>query len=233
MTDNKRKNINVTTEEGIFKFPKLNAPDTKYKADGEYGVKVILSQEAAQPIIDKLNAEADRMLEETKAALEEKVSTEKGEKKAKAKKELDNLKKADLPVKDCVDDDGEPNGDVELNFKMKAQRTDKKTQKIIKMSPKVFDAKGNPMKVVPQIWGGTKGCVAGQIVPFYTAAVGAGASLRLSAVQVIDLVNGSGGTADSYGFGAKDGYEAEENEGAAEGFTDQSGEGADAGADEF
>lgn len=37
---------------------------------------------------------------------------------------------------------------------------------------------------------------------------GAGISLRLKAVQVINLVAGGGGTGESYGFGEEDGYVA-------------------------
>lgn len=208
----KYKNINITTPEGTFKFPKLNTPDTKYNAAGVYGVKLVLSEEAAAPIVEKLKAAAQTEFEATKAMLEARVEEEKGEKKAKAKKELEKLAMADLPIKDCVDEDGNPNGDVELNFNMKASRVDTKTQKTIIQTPKLFDAAGKLIVDIPQVWGGTVGCVAGQIVPFYTALVGAGAALRLSAVQIVKLVNGAGGTAESFGFGAKEGFAAPEKE---------------------
>lgn len=235
--DNKKqKLIKVTSPKGTFKFPKLNTPDTKFKAEGEYGVKLIVSREDAIPLLAQLEDEAENRFNETKETLTAKVAEEKGEKKAKAKKELENLKRADLPVKDCVDDDGEPNGDIEINFKMKAQRTDKATGKIIKMTPKFFDAKGKELKggAIPQVWGGTVGYVAGSIVPFYTAAVGAGASLRLAAVQIIELVTAGGGNADSFGFGKdEDGYEADESPAESEGFSDQSPAGEAGEGDDF
>lgn len=45
--------------------------------------------------------------------------------------------------------------------------------------------------------------------PFFVAALGAGVSLRLQAVQIIELVQGGERTAASYGFEDEEGYTAE------------------------
>lgn len=203
------KKINVTTAAGIARFPSLDKADTKFKASGEYKTGIILSRADAQPILDALTKMGEEMLVATKARLEESLKTEtNGEKKGKIKKALADLKLADLPVKPVFDDDGNETGDVILNFKMNAQRTDKKTGKNIVMVPKLFDGKGKPMPATP-VWGGSTIKVAGQVVPFYTQAVGAGASLRLSAVQIINLVNSNSAGASSFGFGVEEGgYEA-------------------------
>jgi len=59
--------------------------------------------------------------------------------------------------------------------------------------------------------------VAGEATVYNTAALGMGVSLRLSAVQVIKLVSGSGddATAASYGFqGEEGGYESSDSDSA-------------------
>lgn len=235
MSEQKKKVIHekVLTEKGIAKFPYLNKADTKFNKDGEFRIRLILEGTDGAPIKAKLEAAAEKAYQDTKAQLEEAFKTEKGEKKAKAKKALDTLKKADLPIKDVYDDDGNETGQIELSFKMKAQRSGGEGKPPIKQFPKLFDAKGNPFPITKDIWGGSEVKVAGQIIPFYTAAVGAGASLRLSAVQIIKLNEGGGGNAESYGFGKEDGYEADPDEAAANGFSDESeGQGAD-GSEDF
>lgn len=221
----------VLTPTGIAKFPYLNKPDTKFNKDGEYRIRLILDAEGAAPIVAKLKAAAEKAYQDTKVELEEAFKTEKGEKKAKAKKALDTLKLADLPMKDVYDDEGNETGQTELSFKMKAQRKDKEGNPI-KMVPKLFDAKGNAFPAAQAIWGGSKCKVAAQIVPFYTAAVGAGCSLRLSAVQIIELSSGNSGTADSFGFGKEEGYEADPSDFDKEGFAPEAGDKED-GPEEF
>jgi hypothetical protein len=206
----------ITTPICTAKYPRVNQPDTKFDAAGVYSIKGILEAEAGTPLKAKLQAAAEKALEEAKATLTKKINEEKGEKKAKAKKALEELELSDLPCQPEYDDDGEETGRLVFNFKMKAQRPDPKDKdRIIKMSPKLFDAKGNTMSA--NVWGGSKVRIAGQIVPFYNAAKhAAGVSLRLSAVQVIELVTGSGGTdPKAYGFGEEEGYDASGEKAAA------------------
>ena len=57
------------------------------------------------------------------------------------------------------------------------------------------------------------------MAPYGNVSIGASVSLRMEAVQIIDLVSGgSGGSADSFGFGEEDGYvfTAEETKPAAD-----------------
>lgn len=194
-----------TTPKGVLKYPRLNDPDTKFKAEGVYSTKLVLPGDLAAPIVEKLSKIAATMLELTRADLEDAVEAEKGAKKGKLKKQLAELKLADMPFKPVFDDDGNETSDIEFNFKMNAKRTDKKTQKVIEMTPSIFDAKGKALKTVPNIWGGTVARISAQILPFYTALAGAGVGLRLSAVQVIELVSGGGGNAESHGFGEEEG----------------------------
>lgn len=213
MADKKPALEKITSPRGVAKYPRLNVPDTKFNAMGVYSVKLVMTKADAQPMLDKLNAAADKAYADAKAMLEDKLkSATKGEEKGKAKKELADLKKADLPTKPVFDDDGNETDSVEINFKMNASRKDKKTEKIITMKPKFFDAKGVNIKDedVPAIWGGSILKVSAQLNPFYTAKAGAGVGLRMSGVQIITLVSGGGGSrAEDHGFGAEEDGEFE------------------------
>jgi hypothetical protein len=222
----KPKNANIKAPpKGIAKFPNLHAPDTKFNPEGTYSARLVCTPEEAAPVLALLNQVADEMFAYTKADMEKQLAAEKdGAKKGKLKKAIADLKKADLPVKPVYDEEGNETGDVELNFKMNAQRLDRKTQDIIKMRPKFFDAKGKEMSPVP-VWGGSTLRCSGQVVPFYTAAVGVGATLRLSAVQVLNLVSGGTRDAAGYGFAAEDGYSAAEQDAPLGGEPDEDDDG--------
>ena len=53
-------------------------------------------------------------------------------------------------------------------------------------------------------------------IRFVAARAEAGVSLRMNAVQVIDLVTGGGASAAAHGFGEEDGYDASDEQEAAE-----------------
>jgi hypothetical protein len=199
MADKKtwKKSERKVTPVGVFVYPKLNAPDTKFKADGEYGLRLRLTREAAAPIIADIDREMEESLTSAKAFCKE------------SKK--NPPKKADPPYKDEIGDDGEPNGNVLISIKMKAKYTKKKgtpQEQVIEQKPLIFDAHKQPLEA--EIWGGTEGKVCFSIEPFFTPAVGAGTALRLYAVQVLKLVSRGGGDADSFGFADEGGEEPAE-----------------------
>ena len=101
--------------------------------------------------------------------------------------------KAKPPYWEELDDAKQPTGNVVLRLKSKYK-------------PAVFDAKGIPM-VDSNIWGGSELKVNGTIAPYFTSIIGAGVSLRLSAVQVIQYVEGGSGGAEGFGFKEEVGYE--------------------------
>ena len=239
MADNKRPSFTkVMTPKGIFGFPKLNSPDTKFKPDGEYGVKVKLDVEQSEALIAKIEAVLAAYWPVAKAEAQKKVDDAVGgANKAKAKKALEEMKEADKSYRPVYNDDGEETGEYEFNFKMPAfflKDKGKSTEKKTAMRPDVFDAKGKKLSVIPEIWGGTEGIVAGELRPFSTA-VGVGVSLRLKAVQIITLrQGGSGGTADSYGFGKEEGgFEAEDEPSMADHAPEGTPDGEAGGTDEF
>lgn len=224
----------ITTPKGTASFPHLTSPDTKFDAAGEYKVGLILSEEAAAPLIEKLEQTAEKAFQEAKAKINQDIKEAKGEKLGKAKKALASLQKADLPVKPVYDDDGNETGSVILSFKMKASYTDKE-KKVQTRKPAIFDAKGTAFKPTSAIWGGSEMKVSGFLSPYYIPATGqAGVSLRLAGVQIISLSTGSGGgSASSYGFEEEEGFSAEELEEPEGTGESSSGEEADNSADEF
>lgn len=195
--------IRGTTPVGTAVYPWLNTPDTKFKAAGEYKTNLVLSAEDAAALKELVDREVNAKLEATKVQLNEDLkSATDGKKKAAIKKALTELKPS-YPYKDAVDDEGEPTGDIEFTFKTGATVKDAKTGEIKSRTVPLYDAKKNEMS--DSVYGGSRIKVAYELFPFYTSIAGAGVSLRIRAVQVIDLV--TGGSGGSYGFDEEDGYE--------------------------
>lgn len=224
-----------TTPTGVFKFPRLNEPDTKFKPEGEYTVKLVLSLENAQPLIDTLQPLFDQAVAAGEAVY-----------KALPVKTRKQTEFKTTPFFSPIYDEQteEETGDIEFTFKMKASGTNKKTGKPWSRKPVIFDAKGTPLTKAPAIWGGTVGKVSFSVPSmfddtdapgFYTTAAGAGLSMRLEAVQIIDLVSGAQRNAAGYGFGEEEGFSAsdmtDEDEPAASDDDDASDDGV--GATDF
>lgn len=204
MSDKKQKREQFKTPAGVAVFPRLTKADTKFNADGIYSLRLRLSKDEAQPIIDKVDELGAQALAEAKAAL-----IKDGKKAAAAKLKL----MEDKPYRPSLDDEGNDTGDIELNIKMRAQ-IKRKDGTVLKMKPDLFDAKGKKLPAGVDVWGGSVVKVAGQYNPFVTPK-GAGCSLRLRAVQVLDLVSGGERNASAYGFGEEEGYEAPDGDSAA------------------
>lgn len=197
----KSKNPRYVTPAGIAQYPYLSKPDTKFNPDGEYKLKLEIPGDAAQDIVTFLDEQIELA-------------------QAKAKKENPGkkIKEGSSPYE--VNED---TGKVAVSFKLKAKVTPKNGDPF-EQKPAIFDAKGKPLQDA-KVGGGSKVKVAYELVPYYTAIAGAGVSLRLKAVQVIDLVEYSGGAgADAFGFGEEDGYEAEDNSAAGNGFSSEESE---------
>jgi len=164
-----------TTPKGIAQYPWLSKPDTKFNEEGEYKFNLILTKKEAAPVIEQINA-----------AFAENF-------KVQEKEHGKDIKTANPPYMDELDDDNKPTGNVIIKFKSKAL-----------YAPAIFDAKGNVMKD-SNIWGGSEIRVNGSIAPYYVKLIGAGVALRLRAVQVIQYVEGGTGSADRFGFEEVDG----------------------------
>jgi len=177
-----------TTPKGIAQYPWLSKPDTKFNEEGEYKVNLILTKKEAAPVIEQINA-----------AFAENF-------KVQEKEHGKDIKTANPPYMDELDDDNKPTGNVIIKFKSKAI-----------YAPAIFDAKGNVMKD-SNIWGGSEIRVNGSIAPYYVKLIGAGVALRLRAVQVIQYVEGGTGSADRFGFEEVDGGFTQEPTAASSAF---------------
>ena len=182
---------------GVSQYAWLTQPDTRFDEVGHYKTNLILSGQDAEDLKASIDAEIQNSIALAKE-------------KAKGKK----IKTAPAPYEDDVDDNGEPTGSTVFKFKTKAQITTK-DGKIIPNRVAIFDSKGTPMTDC-NVWSGSEMKVSAELVPYYTAMVGAGVSMRLRAVQITKLVEGGNGNAKGYGFGEEEGYEQSISETPAE-----------------
>lgn len=229
-TNKRQKNPEFVTPRGVFRYPKLNEPDygTKDfpKPDGEYSVRLILTEAEAEPFLKKLQP----VLDEAVADAEEKFKAL----PVATRKKLKEVTVNDLYQIEYDPETEEPTGNFVFKFAMRASGTTKAGKKW-ERKPVIFDAKGKKLTPVPQIWGGTEGKAAIEARPYFIAGTGiAGLKLSLNAVQIIELVSGGGRDAEGYGFGEEDGFEADDNEDTDNGtFQDDSGSGEEDGPEEF
>lgn len=188
--EKKQKFVRTTTPKGRASYPWLNRPDTKFDADGVYKCNLVVPKKDAKKLIALIDAEAKKAL----------VAA--GEANPKLKK---TIKAGELPYYAETDDEGEETGNIVFKTKQRARITTKKGEVIEKTIP-LFDASG--AKVKANVGGGSVLKLNIELAHYYMAAQkSAGVTLRLQAAQIIDLVEfGSGGSAESYGFGSEDGY---------------------------
>jgi hypothetical protein len=171
---------------GTAQYPYITKPDTKFNPDGEYKISLELDAKDASEIMSFLDEQ-----------FAEAVDTAKKQNPGK------KIKEGDVPY--SVNED---TGKVTVRFKLKAKVTPKNGD-AFEQRPALFDAKGNPLVGDVKVGGGSKVRISYEAIPYYTAIAGAGVSLRLRAVQVIELVEFSSGGAGAFGFGEEDGYEAD------------------------
>lgn len=189
----KQNIVRITSPAGIAVYPKLEKPDTKFDANGVYSVDLDLDKASAEELIVKLTKVAD--------------ADYANECKAKGKK---SLKRADMPWKETED------GKIRFKFKLKAKGGSGEKQ--WDQKPALFDAKGNPVANI-NVGSGSTVKVAFDAAPYFTAMVGHGISLRLRAVQVIELREYiAGDNFDAFGFKATDGFVKEQEAAASSDF---------------
>lgn len=238
MADFKKRKPNpkFMSFKGTAKFPKLNEPDTKFKADGEYSVKLIgrLSDPSVQALIEKLKPLHDAAIAQ--------AETEFAKLPIKSRKNLEakGVKSPSInPFYGEIYDETteEATGEVEFKFVTPASseiKSGKNAGRVWVKRPGLFDAKGRVLvqpiefkmlddgerkesfgkKAGPAIWGGSVIKVSFEVplgpedAPgYFVPATGAcGISLRMLAVQVIELVSGGARNAAGYGFGEEEGY---------------------------
>ena len=192
------KKETFTSPAGKALYPKLQEADTKFKKEGEFSVKLLLSEADAAFIRSQCE-------EAQEAAFQEEFEKQCAAKpKMKPEKIAEGIKRADLPVKPYEDPEtGDETGEWQVTFKTKASGTNKKGEPWERKVP-LFDAKAQAITgKLPQIWSGSIMKVSYSVDPFCTA-IGAGCTLRILAVQILQLKTGGARDAGEYGFGAED-----------------------------
>ena len=188
-----QQNPIYVTPAGELLYPHLVTPDTKFVPEGIYDAKIILTPSDERDALIKVIETAHE--DSRRAAAKENPKTK--------------IKTADLPYDEESDDDGNLTGNIVLHAKMKAY-VKTKAGKEWSQSPDLFDARNQ--KITGQInpWSGTVAKLAFEVIPFFTALIGAGVTLRLKAAQILTLVEGGTRSAEDYGFEQDaDGYEHE------------------------
>lgn len=177
------------TPVGLAKYPYLTRPDAGNEKTGPldptYKVNLVFpaSSLAAESLLGTIEKAADDAYAAAVKAHPDK-----------------RVRKAELPMYRSSGDD---------TFVLKAklvetrEYTEKSTgqRKSFKQAPQIVDANGKPWDLHTDIWSDSKIRVQVEVIPYYTGAVGAGVSLRLKNVQVIEAVNG---TKQASPFGAID-----------------------------
>lgn len=208
-TVNVSQNVKLTTPKGKAEWAKVFTPDTKYVATGEYSVIVVLTEAESVDIRKVIDAEVEKKHAEVTEEL-------------KTKGKFKPVDKA-YPYTEEYDSNGNKTGNLKFKFKMKAEVQLKDGTKF-NQKPVIFDALGNPDSYTKEIWNGSLIRASGEVVHYYTASVGAGVTLRLKAVQIINLASktSSGAVANAFGFGKEEGYVATQTETFEENFSEES-----------
>lgn len=195
------------TAVGVAIWPKLVTPD-EFKGSITY--KTELSLPADAELFDAKGKSLGSMqlfLDETNSEVFARhAAANKGKKDKKGKAIV--IVEADAPYR--IDPD---TGAFVPKFKLNASGTNRDGEAFTQ-KPALFDAKGKPFEG-NDLWGGTKMKVSFEVVPYLMDSTrSAGISLRLKAVQIIELKAGGGAaSADNYGFGEEEGYEQEDEAG--------------------
>jgi len=179
--------LRLTTPKCVFRYPKLIEPDTKFNPDGDYKVTAMIPAAEGAGIADQLDA----LYEAHKSSLKEQAPGQKF--------------KAVDPSFGYEDIDGVPHFTLTAKSKAKGIARDGRAWTAL---PPLFDASGAAVKdreTLRSMWSGTTGRVSFEACPFFNPAIGAGITLRLKAVQILELVS-NGGSANSYGFQEEAGW---------------------------
>ena len=173
--------IKINTPIGTAVFPALRTPDTKFDALGIYKADLRLSAEDAKPLMNNLTSIFKRHTGRAPVA-------------------ADNT----MWMKEVDKETGEETGNIILKMRVKNRK--RKNGEIWDRRPVLFDSELVPLDANP--WGDTKMRVSASVYAWDTGAK-KGVSLQPVAIQILDLVEGDGLNASSFGFTAEeDGYKS-------------------------
>ena len=182
---------NILVLEGTALWAKVFEPDTKFNPLGDFSINLQMPVADAAVMSEKLESIVQ-------VAFKEAI-----EKDPRLKNTL-STQDVCQPVYDR--DTGDDTGNVEFKFKLKA-KVQKRDGTYYEQQPAVLDSKKVPMSKDTLIGNGSKVKVAFEPIPYVMSSTKkVGVSLRMKAVQVIDLVE-YGNSATSV-FDEEDGYVA-------------------------
>jgi len=173
---------------GKANWAKVFEPDTRFVPEGEYSVQVIVPETEAQDLCEQLDGMAQAKLEET----------------VKEQPKLKTVLSTRHSYEEDTDELGNPTGSLVFKAKMKA-RIKSRNGQVYEQKPAVVDAKRTPMDGNQLIGNGSVVKVAVEPVPYMMPSTKqVGVSLRLKAMQVIEMVE-YGNNTNSI-FDEEDGY---------------------------
>lgn len=180
----------LVTPKGIAKFPQLVTPSEKFQT---LGVTLLLKADTP---------ECNAFVSMIEGIQEECYKAEVDLLKAQRNKNASSTTRKKSVISNDEDKDGNPTGYVAFKFSIKGYDKDGKVVAIPKL-----DAKRNNLPNDLNIWGGS----TLKLALFYKSVYAetqkvAGAKFFINAVQVIELVNSSGG---GFGFAEEDGFTLE------------------------
>lgn len=169
----------MTSPTGIAVWPWLNEPDTRWDTS-EYKVTLKVNAEDAKLFIESLAS----VYKEGYAAHSKELNKPK-------------LKKANMPWSEVVDDQGNATGEVEFKFKNKSSYEYEK--KTIETRVLLVDKSNHPVE--GRVGSGSEIKIGFEPFVWYVPSMGVGITLRLKAVQVLNLVEFGGSNAsDEFDF---------------------------------
>jgi len=188
------KGPQVTSPKGIAIYPHLNKPNDRFGDNPSYQVTLQIPKSEAEPFVKQA------------------VKLFRDYCKTNSVKKIFGSDKHTKGVPCCVekDDAGEETGNMLLSFKATGWPDEEKstTEKVVYRPLPIFDTKGQLLSGsnAPLIGSGSTLKAACRI-DCWDGGLGAGVSFRLRAVQLLELVEWSGGTSSSdFGFGEEKGY---------------------------
>jgi len=197
--------VKLNTPVGIGQYAYLETPDFEYNSAGDWKVKVFMDPSADD--VQEMCATMDDLLEKAMEYFTAQAKTAKDKKKVRPSE--------NTPYYNETDDEDEPTGRIYINPKSIASGTTAEGEEWKRHMP-IFDAQGVKVTEKLNIGSGTKMRVSLLLRAYYNKQSGVGVSLRLVAVQIIDLKQFGGGvqTAEDAGFGkVEGGFSAETFEG--------------------
>ena len=182
----KTYNERITTPFGLSLWAHVNEPDTKFNADGDFKINLELSESDAAPLIEQIQKAKEAAL----IKFQEDAKAE-----GKTAKAISKIKLSEI---DPYAEDDEDEDKIIFKFKRRASFTKDSGEKTYFDVP-LHDSTGKVIKDKPAIGNGSTVRVMAELIPYHMATSGVGISLRLSKVQIKNLVEFS---TDGPGFDA-------------------------------